>query len=158
MFYKRAVLGLAAALAFSAAHASVPMASGPGAIDLSDGSESFSAFSNTGPATYTFSLGTGFTYDLGLSFFSLFGPVSVSSIALSGPTASTLSPSAGTASFTGLAAGSYSLTFNFAPSTGLFAGTANVTATPVPEAEATILALAGMGVAGLMAARRRRAA
>jgi hypothetical protein len=150
MFFQRAALGIAAALAFSAAHAAVPLASGPGAIDLSDGSESIFA--------YSFALGAGNTYQLDLSFFSLFGPVNISSIALSGPTASSLSPSAGTASFTGLAAGNYSLTFNFAPSSGLLAGNINVTATPVPEAEATILALAGMGVAGLMAARRRRAA
>ncbi len=157
MFFQRAALGIAAALAFSAAHAAVPLASGPGAIDLSDGSESIYA-ATYAPAAYSFALGAGNTYQLDLSFFSLFGPVNISSIALSGPTASSLSPSAGTASFTGLAAGNYSLTFNFAPSSGLLAGNINVTATPVPEAEATILALAGMGVAGLMAARRRRAA
>ncbi len=157
MFFQRAALGIAAALAFSAAHAAVPLASGPGAIDLSDGSESIFAAAYT-PAAYSFALGAGNTYQLDLSFFSVLGPVNVNSIVLSGPTPSSVMPPAGTVSFMGLSAGNYNLTFNFGPSTGLLAGSIGVTAPPVPEAEATILALAGMGVAGLMAARRRRAA
>ncbi len=157
MMFKRAMLGVAVAVALSTAHAAVPVASAPGPIDLSDGSEAIYAGSYA-PATYTFGLGAGNIYQLDLSFYSLLGPVIVNSIVLSGPTSGTLTPAAGTASFTGLSAGSYSLTFNFgAGSTGLLSGSASVTATPVPEADTYALALAGLGVVGLLGVRRRTA-
>ncbi|MEY4767357.1 MAG: hypothetical protein RI907_4030 [Pseudomonadota bacterium] len=159
MTFKRALVGLAAAAAFASAHAAVPVAAGPGSdLSFTGGSASFaSAFVPS--ATFGFDLAAGFKYDLGLSFYSIFGPVTVSSIVLAGPSGSSVVPAAGTASFTGLKAGSYDLTFNFAPgSTGFFTGTASLVATPVPEAETTALALAGLGVVGLLSARRRKQA
>jgi MYXO-CTERM domain-containing protein len=161
MTFTKALVSLAAVAAMSAAHAApVPAAYGPDA-DLASlattGSANISAaflFSSPSATSYTFTLGTG-TYDLGLNVFSVIGSLDVSSISLTG--FASVAPVAGAASFSGLTGNSpYTLTFNFgsgstAPS--IFAGT--VTATPVPEAETAALALAGLGVVGLL--RRRRA-
>jgi MYXO-CTERM domain-containing protein len=157
MTFTKALVSLAAVAAMSAAHAvSLPPASGPGTIDLSTGSASIvgAVFAAPDSATYSFTLGAG-TYDLGLSLFTVFGSIDISSISLTGY--ASVTPVAGTASFSGLTGGSlYDLTVNFGANTmggSVFAGT--VTATPVPEAESVALALAGLGVVGLL--RRRRA-
>jgi len=59
--------------------------------------------------------------------------------------------------FSNLSAGKYDLSFT-ATTTSVFAVYAGaVSVTPVPEAETYALALAGLGVVGLVAARRRKA-
>jgi len=104
------------------------------------------------------------TFSLDVSMFSLFKPVTVTGVSVTGTSFSqTIAPAANTSlvSFTGLAAGSYKLSLvtsslpGFSALTGTVTSTATVT--PVPEAETYALALAGLGVVGLVAARRRKA-
>jgi MYXO-CTERM domain-containing protein len=60
------------------------------------------------------------------------------------------------ATFTGLAAGTYTLKGVTAPDTwfGISANASSQSLTPVPEPESYALALAGLGVVGLLARRR----
>ena len=110
-------------------------------------------------------LTTDFTFSLSTlsnvfgDIFSLTGPVTINSISLSG--GSLLSPA--TTSLTGssylfenIAAGSYTMSVSASsPFSGsIYVGTVKVS--PVPEAETYALALAGLGVVGLVAARRRK--
>ena len=106
------------------------------------------------------------TFDLRIEDMgSLFkNPVTIKSVSVVGGTYSqSLFPATGVKSvtFSGLTAGNYTLTFdNTVRGFGGLVGKAStvVTAvTPVPEAETYALALAGLGVVGLVAARRRKA-
>lgn len=109
-----------------------------------------------------------FTFDL-TTLSDLFGKlkqvsndVTVTQISLSG--GSLLSPSlitlpasdVGTFSFSNLGAGSYSLAFTATTTSVVAMYSGAISVTPVPEAETYALALAGLGVVGLVAARRKR--
>ena len=58
-------------------------------------------------------------------------------------------------SFTGLAAGTYALTF-LGAGTGGYGGFYTITAAPVPEPEAYAMLIGGLGLMGLMSSRRKR--
>jgi len=89
-------------------------------------------------------------------------PVTVQAVSVTGGSFSqSITPVAGAKSvtFSGLSAGAYTLSFNntvsgFGGLVGKATAVANVS--PVPEAETYALALAGLGVVGLVAARRRK--
>ena len=89
--------------------------------------------------------------------------VTVTSISLSG--GSLLSPSvislpesdSGEFTFSYLSAGNYTLSFTAVTSSIFAMYSGAVTATPVPEAGSIALALAGLGVVGLVASRRKQA-
>jgi hypothetical protein len=88
----------------------------------------------------------------GLSGFTL---TTATNGAVSGLSVSSFLPYGSSLSFSSLAAGSYKLTVSGALGTG-YGINANIAAAPVPEADALVLAIAGVGVAGLL--RRRRQA
>ncbi|NBD20643.1 PEP-CTERM sorting domain-containing protein [Aquabacterium fontiphilum] len=136
-----------------------------------------SAYLGVDPYTQSFAAGaasqhpgleSSFTFDV-TTESNLFGtliaihnPVTIDSITLSGGTFAApltiglpLSDS-GEFRFSGLGAGSYTLTFAAStPSlTATYGGALSVT--PVPEAQSLALALAGLGVVGLVASRRKR--
>lgn len=150
---------LAAALVVSgAAHAA------PTILDLSTGSASFS--SAAASQDYQFTLPFGSTAGLGtVTAAFVFGTgYDISSVTFGSSTqfvtTNTVAPGVTfdlATLFSGpLAAGTY----NFTVKGTSFGGgqyTGNITVTPVPEAETYALALAGLGVVGLVAARRRKA-
>jgi len=109
-----------------------------------------------------------FTFDL-TTLSDLFGTlkqvtndVTVTQISLSGGTL--MSPSlislpasdVGSFSFSNLGAGNYTLAFTATTTSMVAMYSGAVSVTPVPEAETYALALAGLGVVGLVAARRKR--
>lgn len=109
-----------------------------------------------------------FTFDL-TTLSDLFGKlkqvdndVTVTQISLSG--GSLVSPSVislpasdvGTFSFNSLSAGSYSLAITATTTSVVALYSGAISVTPVPEAETYALALAGLGVVGLVATRRKR--
>lgn len=115
----------------------------------------------------TFGSGTSVTnYDISFSqnsiltgsLFNLLPtfPATMTAITLTGTSysASAASPNSGSFSFSGITAGNYTLSFSYATQgMGGFSGVINTT--PVPEPESVALALAGVGVVGLLARRRR---
>jgi hypothetical protein len=113
------------------------------------------ALSGPGLTTsFTFSLST--LSDVFGDIFSLTGPVTIKSIALSGPSLATTTLDGSSYSFQNIAAGNYTMSVSASsPFNGsVYIGTVKVS--PVPEAETYALALAGLGVVGLVAARRRK--
>ncbi|MFN3915242.1 MAG: FxDxF family PEP-CTERM protein [Aquabacterium sp.] len=108
-------------------------------------------------------LTTDFTFSLSTlsnvfgDIFSLTGPVTINSISLTGPSLATTTLVGSGYSFENIAAGNYTMSVSASsPFSGsIYVGTVKVS--PVPEAETYALALAGLGVVGLVAARRRKA-
>lgn len=132
---------------------------------------SFSGF--VAPGAFTASLGSvvvapGFTASVfgGVSsspftttFSTPFGPtvVSFDALTFSGVTLGALTDSdlSNGFSFLGLSAGTYALSVSgFSSTGGVYAGGYDVLSTPVPEPMSYALALAGLGIAGLMLRRR----
>ncbi|MEK8085838.1 PEP-CTERM sorting domain-containing protein [Aquabacterium sp. A3] len=156
-----AVLVASAGAAFAA-----PQAVNPGgSLGTNPDGVSFVGLAN-GVSTFYFDLvevaTPGFTtsFDLSADFWSVFAPATINGITVTGGSFSdTVVPASGSALFTGLSAGSYSISFDSTGSFGSFVtGTVTATAitTPVPEAGSMALALAGLGVVGLVASRRRK--
>jgi MYXO-CTERM domain-containing protein len=165
MTFTKALIGLAAVAAFSGAQAtSIVSAAQPSpATPITFNSSNVGLFGGAAalPNSYSFALSaaTPSVFSLTTNYAALFGTVNISSISLSqtfgGSYAQTIStPAMDTVTFGGLSAGSYTLSFATSGS-GFLIGSAGFTATPVPEAETLALALAGLGVVGML--RRRRA-
>lgn len=118
---------------------------------------------NFGSGSASIDYGLSFTQASTLtgSLYNLFptSPITMTGISLFGGSYNsqiTLPASdSGTFSFTGISAGTYTLRFNYATQMpGGFSGV--ITTTPaVPEPESVALALAGVGVVGMLARRRR---
>jgi len=136
-----------------------------------------SAYLGVDPYTQAFAAGatsfypgleSAFTFDVttesGIfgTLVAVHNEVTIDSITLSGGTfAAPLTvglplSNSGEFQFSGLGAGTYTLTFAASTPalTGTYAGAISVT--PVPEAQSLALALAGLGVVGLVSARRKR--
>lgn len=95
-----------------------------------------------------------------LSYLPEFQAVDITSIQLVSDSGSWTfgTPNSGSFSFTGLLAGDYTLNISASSSGfGVYAGSLSAVAAPVPEAESLALALAGLGVVGFIAAKRRKA-
>ncbi len=117
-----------------------------------------------GAGTSSINYGLSFTQASTLtgSLYSLFPslPTTMTAISLTGgnnySSLITLPASdSGTFSFTGITAGSYTLSFSYTTQgLGGFSGVINTTPA-VPEPESVALALAGLGIVGLVARRRR---
>ncbi|NBD20644.1 PEP-CTERM sorting domain-containing protein [Aquabacterium fontiphilum] len=111
-------------------------------------------------STFTFDLST--LSDLFGKLKQIQNDVTVTKISLSGgslaiPALITLPASnTGTFSFTNLSAGQYSLAITATTTSVVAMYSGAISVTPVPEAETYALALAGLGVVGLVAARRKR--
>lgn len=157
-------LAAAAALAVSGAGS---FAADLGTLNLSSGS---GFFGNTPVAggfvdTITFTLSSAATFnggitsvvngnqDVDFSFIALTGPSGVFSFTLLNPDPVEVwaSPAAGWS----LAAGTYTLALIGTNSAGIGSYAANVAVTAVPEPESLALILAGGGVLGFLARRRR---
>ena len=157
-----AVLVASAGAAFAA-----PQAVNPGgSLGTNPDGVSFVGLAN-GVSTYSFDLvdmaPAGFvsTFDLSADFWSVFAPATINGITVTGGSFSdtVTATSSGTALFSGLSAGSYTISFDSTGSFGSFitgSVTATAITTPVPEAGSMALALAGLGVVGLVASRRRK--
>ena len=117
---------------------------------------------------YTVTVGTTFNVTGGVASNSFIVPVTVGpgitfnitvdALTLSGVTFGSFSDNdlSDGFSFSGISAGTYTLKLigsASSPLGGIYAG--NITTTPVPEAQTTALALAGLGVVGLLARRRK---
>lgn len=113
------------------------------------------ASGGSGLATFTFDLST--LSSVSGTLASLIGSVTITSIGVSGPSivAPTIPDANGFYMLSGLSAGSYSITFTATTPdfVGAYLGTLTATATPVPEAESLILALAGLSVLGFLGRR-----
>ncbi len=155
MTFTKALIGLAATVAITGAQAAAVTTMPGGSLGLNPSGAFFYGISGGATDTYSFSLSGAPSFNLSTSFAALFAPAYVSSITVTGGSFSqSVTPTLDTASFTGLTAGNY--TISFATTTAGFGSLiGTVTATPVPEAETLALALAGLGVVGML--RRRRA-
>jgi hypothetical protein len=157
MTFTKALIGLAAAVAFTGANAAAVVAAPGGSLGTNPVNSYFYGISGGFTNSYSFSLTSASpSYTLSTSFAALFSPAYVSSITVTGGSfsQSVSNPTTDFASFTGLTAGTY--TISFATTTAGFGNlVGNVTATPVPEAQTVALALAGVGVVSML--RRRRA-
>ena len=141
-------LAAAALIAAAGSAQALPALSGDLGTDPSGAVVAGGAFFGSGTSSYDFELSA--PGSLTGSLFSL-GSLTMTSITLGSLTAA--APNSGSFSFTGLAAGDYTLTFNYAsPSVGAFVGTV----TAVPEAGVTTMALAGMALAAIAARRRKQ--
>ena len=149
---------VAAALVVSgAAHAA------PTILDLSGGTATFS--SSAASQDYQFTLPFGTTGGVGTVTASfIFGAgYDISAVTFGGNNVTVFTTIVPNVSFDlatlfsgPLAAGTYNFTVTGTSlSNGQYTG--SITVTPVPEAETYALALAGLGVVGLVAARRRKA-
>jgi hypothetical protein len=159
----------AAAFAMSVASAAAPLAIEDGGdLGINPFGVGYLA-SGKGTSVYDFTLvdnaPAGFfsTFDVVATLTSLIRPVTLTGYTITGTAfnqVGTLSPNQSFVTFTGLSAGAYklSLTTTSAGSTALLTGTVTATATvtPVPEAGSIAMAVAGLGVIGLVAARRRK--
>jgi len=167
MTFNKLILAAAAALAVGAASAA-PLAKTPGqSLGDNPAGVSFLAFANANNV-FSFTLvetaGPEFvtTFDVTSTLVSLFVPVNVTGVTVLGTSfAQTINPAptTGSVTFFGLTAGDYTIAYDLTSSTsGLLTGTVSTSmnVTPVPEAETYALALAGLGVVGLVAARRRK--
>ncbi|WP_290872716.1 FxDxF family PEP-CTERM protein [Aquabacterium sp.] len=119
----------------------------------------------SGTTSYTFSLGSDYTFDSGITSSTVtlksktVGSV-ISSVTLDGQSFDLTTSASGTTTFYNaslsdylLGTGSHTLTVT---ATGAYAGVATLTPA-VPEPESMALALAGLGVAGFVARRRKSA-
>jgi hypothetical protein len=152
MNIRHIALSVLATAAMGSAHAAPlpPVSTNLGTDPVNAPVVGFAVYS-TSTTTYNFNLSNVST--LTGSLFG-FGAISIDSIMV-GATPVTLT-SGGTFSLAGLAAGAHSLVFTASsPSIAGFAGT--VTATPVPEAGALLMALGGAGVVAFAARRRKQA-
>lgn len=147
-----------AAFAVSAASAA------PTILDLSSGSATFSG--SLAEETFQFTLGVPATDGIGsvfTQFTNTFG-YDLTSVTFGSSTLPVISINLGAGMttefvnlFSGpLAAGTYSFTVKGTPKMAGGSFTGNISVTPVPEAESIALALAGLGVVGAVAARRRK--
>jgi len=154
MTFTKALIGLAAFVAITGAQATSAVTTMPGG-SLGTTPPGAFFYGTSGGATDTYSFNLTGTSNLSTSFAALFAPAFVSSITVTkGSFSQTVIPTLDTASFTGLSAGLYSI--SFATTTAGFGSLiGTVTATPVPEAQTAALAFAGISVLGLL--RRRRA-
>jgi PEP-CTERM motif len=154
MKLSRIASALAMATAMASAHA-LP------ALDTSDPANMpVFGFGFGGPGLTSYELSFSQASTLTGSLFGLSPSTVMTAITLTpdmGPAISYAAPDSGMFTFGGLSAGAYTLSFAYS-STGFggFSGTINTT--PVPEPETYGLALAGLGVVGFLAARRRKAA
>lgn len=169
MKFNKALIGLAAMLAVAGAQAATSALPPGSNLGTNPDTVSFYGLSSGSSSTYSFTLASvatpGYitTWDLSSYFTSLFGPVNISGITVTGPSFSETQTPAfldDTAMFTGLSDGAYTIKFDTtSASTGILVGTLKATAvlTPVPEPESLALMLAGLGVAGTLLRRRKNA-
>jgi len=146
----------AAALAVSGAAHALPSFSSSLGTDPDAALVAGGVLYGTSSSTYSFSLST--LSNLSGLLYS-FGNITMSSIVVSSTTSSFTTTISGAAAdsgsflFSGLTAGSYTLTFNSYGTLGAYVG--KVTASTVPEPDTYALVLAGLGAVGLMARRRQ---
>lgn len=149
-------LALAALLALGAVSAQATGLSLNGSMGtLDESGESFGALGlgrGSFSYAYTFSLST--LSDVSGSVESVFGNVSFSNLSIGGTTVS-LSPTS-SFSFEDLAAGDYTMVVSGSAGRFLYAWGGTVMAQPVPEVQTFAMLLAGLGVMGALAVRRRQ--
>lgn len=150
----------AIALASAAAHAAPPalstnLGTDPNAAVLA-GSVLYS-----GTKSFTFTLSQVSDVFGSLAYLPDFQSLDFSSIQLVSDSNSWLAsnPSSGVFSFSGLQVGNYTLNISaISPGIGVYAGSITAVPAAVPEVESMALTLAGLGVVGFVAAKRRKVA
>jgi hypothetical protein len=159
MTFTKALIGLAAGVAITGAQAAA-VTTLPGGY-LGDNPASVFFYGDRDINTYSFKLLGSPSFKLSTSFAALYDTVDVSSItvtSIGGPAFSqTVSnPVTDTVNFTGLSAGSYTISFaTQVAGSGRLIGAVKSSsfAMPIPESQTVILALAGVGLVSLL--RRR---
>lgn len=154
-FFAASVVALASAVA----HAAPPPVSTNLGTDPSAAIVAGSVL-YSGTKSFTFSLSQDSDVFGNLAYLPDFQSLDFSSIQLVSGSNSWLAanPSSGSFSFNGLQAGSYTLNISaVSPGFGVYAGSLSAVAA-VPESESLALALAGLGVVGFIAAKRRKVA
>lgn len=113
-------------------------------------------FAGSGTETFTFTLDSASTFSAGVTSFSLRSGANLTAVLNGTYTFTQSAAGAGFFNYTlsgvNLDAGPHSLKIT---ATGAYAGEATIT--PVPEPESLALAVAGLGVAGFVARRRKSA-
>lgn len=127
-----------------------------GLVDTDADGESFGA-AGLGPGSFSYSYQFSLDQlsDLSGSLVSLFGPVTFSSVSLSGSDYALSETN--TFSFEDLAAGDYTMIVSGKTANPFYAWSGNLNAQPVPEPQAYAMLLAGLAVMVGVAARRRQA-
>lgn len=113
----------------------------------------------SGTKSFTFTLSEVSDVFGSLSYLPDFQTLDFSSIQLVSGSNSwfAANPSSGSFSFSGLQVGSYTLNISaISPGVGVYVGTLSSVPAAVPEAESMALALAGLGVVGFVATKRRK--
>lgn len=154
----RHIIAAGALAALSAAAQAAPLSSNLG-VDPNGAILSGSVLSGASTKSFSFALSQMSDVSGALGYLPEFQFVGFSAIELVSGSNSWFASSPGTGqfSFNGLQAGNYSLKIT-AASDGLGVYAGSLTAVPaVPEASSMALALAGLGVVGFIAAKRRKA-
>ena len=156
MQVRQLMVAAAAALALGSAHALPSLPTDLGTDPFGGKVSGFAVFGGL-QTEYTFSLQSR----VGIvgSLFG-FGDITMDSIKLTGGDSNisvfAATPDVGSFRFDYLDSGDYTLTFTAASSSPFSFGGFTGSVTAVPEAETYALALAGLGVVGLVAARRKK--
>jgi len=115
----------------------------------------------SGTKSFTFTLSQVSDVFGSLAYLPDFQSLDFSSIQLVSGSNSWLAanPSSGAFSFSGLQVGSYTLNISaISPGVGVYAGSITAVPAAVPEVESLALTLAGLGVVGFVATKRRKVA